>query len=88
MAGAEPAPLADTAASFPEIPEPAPGQSDHSAESSQTTHPVGSGGQETASTTHFRDAEPARPLPIFHPLIVLVLFPVALVGLWWAWERL
>ena len=36
---------------------------------------------------HLSDAEPAKPLPIFHPLIVLVLFPLALVGLvmllWW-----
>ena len=91
-AGADQAPLADTAASFPEIPEPAPGQSDHSADSSQTTHPVGSRGQETASTMHFSDADPARTLAIFHPLIVLVLLPVVLVGLvlllWWLFQSL
>ncbi len=91
-AGPDQAPLADTASSFPEIPEPSPGQGDQSAESSQSTYPVDSGGQETASTVHFSDAEPSRPLAIFHPLIVLVLLPVALVGLvillWWVFQSL
>jgi len=82
--------LGDTQSSFPEIPEPPAGQSDHSG--SQTTHPFTSGGQDTSSATHFPSAEPPRPLAIFHPVVVLLLFPITLVGLvmliWWALQTL
>jgi serine/threonine protein kinase len=82
--------LNDTQSSFPEIPEASPGQSDYSG--SQTTHPFASGAQDTSSTMRFPDAEPTQPLPIFHPIVVLVLFPVTLVGLvllvWWVFQSL
>jgi len=82
--------LGDTQSSFPEIPEPPADQTDHSG--SQTTHALASGGQDTTSATHFPDAQPPRPLPIFHPAVVLLLFPIALVGLvmliWWVLQTL
>jgi serine/threonine protein kinase len=77
----DPSQLKDTVASFPEIPEHAPGQKDYSGESSQTTHPVDSASQETAAAVEPFGDRPPRPLPIFHPLVVLVLFPLLLVGL-------
>jgi len=84
--------LDDTESSFPDIAEGLLGQGDHSSDSSQTTHPVGSAGQETSALMRPRGAPPARPLAIFHPLVVLVLFPVGLAGLvmliWWAFQLL
>jgi len=86
-----PADLDDTQSSFPEIPEAISSQGDHSAES-QTTHPVGSAGQETSASTDTFGGRPVERLPVFHPLIVLVLFPVSVVGLvmllWWASQLL
>ena len=83
--------MKDTVPNFPEIPELAPGQRDHSSESSQTTHPFASSGQETAPMKLGRGRQ-ARPLLIFHPLVVLVLFPISLVGLvmliWWLLQLL
>ncbi len=87
---AEQAGLDDTQSSFPEIPELPGGHSDVSG--SQTTYPVGSGGQETSSATQFPSADRPRPLAIFHPVVVLLLFPTCLVGLvvllWWLVQML
>lgn len=78
--------LDDTESSFPEIPDAAVNPSDHSSELSQTTYSVGLAGQETSASVDGLDQSP-QPLPVFHPLVVLVLLPVALVGLvmlvWW-----
>ncbi len=73
--------LKDTQPSFPEIPEVGPGQRDASSESSQTTHAFASDAEETSSVGELSGKPPVKPLPIFHPLIVLVLFPITLVGL-------
>jgi len=82
--------LGDTESSFPEIPEAPAGPGDHSG--SQTTHPLAAGGQDTTSSAQFPDARPPHPLPIFHPAVVLLLFPTALVGLvmlvWWVLQLL
>lgn len=78
--------LEDTESSFPEIPDAPVGPSDHSSELSQTTHSVGSAGQETSASVDGL-GQPPQTLRLFHPLVVLVLLPVALVGLvvlvWW-----
>ncbi|NQT11924.1 MAG: protein kinase [Planctomycetes bacterium] len=78
--------LEDTESSFPEIPDAPVAPSDHSSELSQTTHSVGSAGQETSASVDGL-GQSAQPLPFLHPLVVLVLLPVALVGLvvlvWW-----
>ncbi len=89
--GPDPAQLKDTVPSFPEIPELAPGQRDYSSESSQTTHPVAAPAQETTAMEPLGEPPP-QPLPIFHPLVFLVLFPLSVVGLvtliWWVFQLL
>ena len=84
--------LDDTKSSFPEIPEAIVGQGEHSGEFSETTHPLASAGQETSSAVDRIGDPPAQPLVIFHPLVVLVLLPVSLVGLvmlsWWVSQLL
>ena len=77
--------LKDTASSFPEIPELLPGQKENS-QASQTTDPVTSD-QETSPAVATMGRMPGQSSLFFHPLAVLVLFPVSIVGLimllWW-----
>lgn len=82
--------LQDTESSFPEMPELTPGQKDNSSQSSQATDPVASSGEETSSVVKIMGAEAGRPSAIFHPVVVLVLLPVALVAIvmliWWVFQ--
>ncbi|MHC4403358.1 MAG: serine/threonine-protein kinase [Planctomycetota bacterium] len=73
--------LKDTVAAFPEIPETGPNQKEGSSETSQATQPVGTADEETAPLVTIDAPSPPKPLPFFHPLVVLVLFPFAVVGL-------
>jgi len=65
----------------PEVAQFAPGSDDPSGESADTQSSLGSSVEGIASPAARPHDKTARPLPIFHPLVVLVLFPAALVGL-------
>ncbi|MFH1265804.1 MAG: serine/threonine-protein kinase [Planctomycetota bacterium] len=86
-AGVEKSGSDETKSSFPEIPEALDREGEPSGESSEVTHPLASAGQETSPAMERVSDPPSQPLAVFHPLVVLVLFPVSLVGLvmliWW-----
>ncbi len=70
--------LDDTEANFPEMPELAPEDPEALGLSSQTTHPVASGSEETYSGLVRADG---TPVSIIRPLLVLVLLPLGLVAI-------
>jgi len=79
--------LADTLSSFPELPEPTPAQRESPSQLSQTTHPMASATEETSPTLETTPDAPLSPSTFLGPLMLLVGFPTAVVGLvlliWW-----
>ena len=76
--GAAGSKMDDTQSNFPEMPGLPPGQKESASQVSQVTHPVGSAGEETESS--LAHSNPAQPLAVWRPLLVLVLLPLGLVG--------
>lgn len=89
-AGARKSGADETKSSFPEIPEALDDEGEPPGESSEVTHPLASAGQETSPTMERISDRPSQPLAVFHPFVVLMLFPVSLVGLvmliWWVFH--
>jgi serine/threonine protein kinase len=79
--------LADTLSSFPELPEPTPAQRESPSQLSQTTHPMASASEETSPVLQTTPDPPLSPTAFLGPLLLLIGFPLAVVGLamliWW-----
>ncbi len=83
----EPGSTADTDATFPELPEVPPSPKDTLSQVSQTTHPLVASTEETYSDFPMSDPAATSPRSLIGPLLVLVAFPLAVVGTvllaWW-----
>jgi len=77
----------DTESTFPELPEIPPGQKDSPSQVSQSTHPLAAASEETYSDFQMGDTRLTSPRLLIGPLVVLVAFPLAVVGTallaWW-----
>lgn len=83
--------LDDTDATLPDLPEFPPPQTEHGSQVSQATHPIASAVEETHGKLSLRRPSAAAGGGTVSPLVVLVAFPVLVVGLillvWWLVER-